>query len=232
VGGDVKKGLTEIAMVLDRSGSMEATADDAIGGFNGFLDDQKRQPGELLVTVVGFDNQYEIWRDRFPVAEVPPLTRQTFVPRGSTALLDAIGRTVDALGKRVEETPEEERPEHVVVVIITDGHENASTQYRVQDVFDKVRQYEQVHGWRFTFIGANQDAIATAARLGVDPGAAMSSAPGRRGTLGTYAAISRAVSAIRKDPGGWKAYTKEDRDEAAGGDSPAASSTDPKRKPN
>jgi uncharacterized protein YegL len=228
----MKKGLTELAMVLDRSGSMAATADDAIGGFNAFLHDQKKQPGELLVTVVGFDDQYEVWRDRAPIADVPSLTRETFVPRGSTALLDAIGRTVDTLGKRVDEAPEAERPEQVVVVIITDGEENASRQYSVQDVFDKVRRREQDHGWRFTFIGANQDAIATAARLGVDRGAAMSSAPGRRGTLGTYAAISRAVSAIRKDPGRWKAYSKEDRDEAAGVDSSDRSSSDPKRKPN
>jgi uncharacterized protein YegL len=228
----VKKGLTELAMVLDRSGSMEATADDAIGGFNRFLEEQQKLPGELLVTVIGFDDRYEVWRDRAPVAEVPPLTRETFIPRGSTALLDAIGRTIETLGKRLNDTAEAERPEQVIVVIITDGYENASRQYSVQDVFDKVRQQEQVYGWRFTFIGANQDAIATAARLGVDPRAAMSSAPSRAGIRGTYAAISRAVSAARKNPGSWSAYNQKDRDEALGGDGSAASSTDPKRKPN
>jgi len=217
----VKKGLTELAMVLDRSGSMESTADDAIGGFNRLLEDQRKLPGELLVTVIGFDDQYEIWRERTPVAEVPPLTRETFVPRGSTALLDAIGRTIDTLGKRLEATAEAERPEQVIVVVITDGYENASRQYTVQDVFDRIRRQEQVYGWQFTFIGANQDAIATAARLGVDPRAAMAYAPDKAGTRRTYAAISRAVASSRQNPARRTSFTQEDRDQA-----------DPKRKPN
>lgn len=160
--------LTEIAYILDRSGSMQPLQEAAISGFNDFLRDQLDVPGDARLTLVLFDDEYLMPVAAKPIEEVPRLDATTYVPRASTALLDAIGETIDALGKRLEATDEAERPGKVLVVIFTDGLENASRRYRWSDIAERIRHQRDKYGWEFIFLGANQDAIATAAQLNVD----------------------------------------------------------------
>ena len=190
--------LTELVAILDRSGSMEAIRDDAIGGFNAFLAEQKALPGEARLTLVLFDDQYEVAVDHARLQSVEPLTSRTFVPRGSTALLDAMGRTIDEVGQRLAKTPEAERPAKVIVVTITDGHENASTSYTQRQVFDRVARQRDTYGWEFRFIGANQDAIATAAQLSIDAAHAIGFCADSAGTSTVFGLISETETRTRR----------------------------------
>lgn len=160
--------LTEIICIVDRSGSMSSIRDDAIGGFNAFVVDQKNEVGDVRMTLVLFDNEYDVVYDALPLHLVPLLTHDTFVPRGSTALLDAIGRTIDDVGKRLGKTPKTNRPGHVIVTILTDGEENSSRHYTHADVAARISHQRDMYGWEFIFLAANQDAIASAAKLSID----------------------------------------------------------------
>ena len=193
----MNKDLTEIAFILDRSGSMQALAPAAIAGFNQFLADQQSAPGQARITVVLFDNEYLAHVDQVPISEMIPLDSTTFVPRGSTALLDAIGRTVDELGKRLSETPEEQRPGKVIVGILTDGQENASHQYSWGDVSKRIRHQTEKYGWEFLFLGANQDAIATCAHLNIATQNAATWAADETGARSSTAALSRKTRSLR-----------------------------------
>lgn len=195
----MKDDLTLLVCIADRSGSMEAIRDDAIGGFNAFLDAQRAEPGEARLTFVQFDGQYEVLFDDMALAHVPPLTRETFVPRGATALFDALGRTLDTVGERLAATPEAERPAKVVVVVVTDGQENASRTYTREQVFARITHQRSVYGWEFVFLAANQDAIAGAVALGMD--AADGVAFSLRSALDvreSYAALSASTSERRR----------------------------------
>jgi uncharacterized protein YegL len=161
-----------IAVVLDRSGSMSGCQDATIKGFNDFLKDQKSAPGEATFTLVQFDDQYEVVHNNINIQDVPNLTTQTFCPRGSTALLDAIGRTVNTTRNNIEKMAEDERPNKVLFAIITDGQENVSKEYDRTAVFKMVEDLKE-KGWQFAFIGANQDAIQTASGFSVQAGAAL-----------------------------------------------------------
>jgi hypothetical protein len=161
--------LTEIAFVLDRSGSMNSIAGDAIGGFNTFLAQQQAQPGQARLTLVLFDHEYLVAHDNVDIHNVPPLDAHTYVPRGMTALLDAIGRTIDTAGVRLASTPEADRPAKVIVAILTDGMENASRDYTNGRVAEMIRHQQQKYNWEFIFLAANQDAIATAGALSIQP---------------------------------------------------------------
>jgi hypothetical protein len=154
--------LTEIAYILDRSGSMSPLVEDAIGGFNTFLANQKALPGRANFSLVLFDHEYVPAYDGVDIQSVPPLTRMTYAPRGTTALLDAVGRTIDQVGARLAATPEAERPSKVIIAIFTDGLENASTDYRPDRIAAMIRHQQEVYAWEFLFLAANQDAIATA----------------------------------------------------------------------
>lgn len=189
--------LTEIAFVLDRSGSMSAVADAAIAGFNHFLAEQQRAAGQARLTVVLFDDEYLLHVDAIPVEEVLPLDETTFVPRNSTALLDAIGRTVDAIGERLHVTPEDVRPGHVIVAILTDGFENASTSDTWETVSKRIKHQTNKYGWEFLFLGAGQDAIATAAQLNIAAHNAAAFAQDAVGHVASSAGISRKTSARR-----------------------------------
>jgi uncharacterized protein YegL len=158
---------TEIAFILDRSGSMASMVEPAIAGFNNLLTEQQALPGSARFSLVLFDDHYEVPVASLPIAEVRQLNTNTYQPRGSTALLDAIGRTIDELGARLTNTPEAERPGQVLVAILTDGEENASHQFSWKDISDRIRHQTDVYQWRFLFLGANQDAIATAARMSI-----------------------------------------------------------------
>ena len=167
------KHSADITVILDRSGSMESIASDVIGGFNHFVTHQQVQPGECRLTLVQFDNQYEVVYAGMPIVKAPPLTADTFQPRGSTALLDAIGRTIDATGERLRALPEPDRPDRVLLVVITDGLENASTDYTRSRVFEMISTQRDVYRWSFLFMAANQDAIQEGGHIGIAPQAAM-----------------------------------------------------------
>ncbi|MBI1322156.1 hypothetical protein GC170_03075 [bacterium] len=146
--------LTEIAFVMDRSGSMETMKSEAIGGFNHFLDEQKKEPGEVRFTLVLFDNEYLKPFDHMPLAQVPYLNDGTYQPRASTALLDAMGRTIDEIGKRLAATPEHQRPSKVIVACMTDGYENSSRVYSNAKVAQMIEHQSTVYSWEFIFLGA------------------------------------------------------------------------------
>jgi uncharacterized protein YegL len=189
--------ITEIAFILDRSGSMESVRKAAIDGFNEFLRDQQASPGQARLTLVLFDDRIEIPIECMPVSEIQPLTRDGFVPRGSTALLDAIGGTIDQLVSRIKATPEENRPGHVAVAIMTDGEENSSRRFTWHAVSERIAHQTEKYGWDFLFLGAGPDAIATAGRMSIG---AHSSANYMSDDLGQAAAsksLSRKISSSR-----------------------------------
>ena len=190
--------LTEILFILDRSGSMDPLTEVAIAGFNEFLREQTAEPGLARLTLVLFDDQYEVPVSSLPLPEIIPLDVSTYVPRGSTALLDAIGRGVDELGTKLAALPEPDRPGKVIVAILTDGEENASRHFDWQQISARIRHQTNVYGWNFLFLGANQDTIATAAKMGI---AAQNSATYLADAAGygaTTASLGRKMKAIRK----------------------------------
>lgn len=189
--------LTEIAFILDRSGSMAAMTEPAIAGFNEFLRDQQRADGDARLTLVLFDDEYLVPCASLPVAEVVELDTTTFVPRGSTALLDAIGRTLDELGARLAGIPEKNRPGQVVVAIMTDGEENASRHFSLKEIAGKIRHQQEHYAWQFLFLGANQDAIATAMRMGIAAKDSASYFHDSAGYKSSSKAMSRKLRALR-----------------------------------
>ena len=189
--------LTEIAFVLDRSGSMSTVTESAVAGFNEFLRDQQTAPGRARFTLVLFDDEFLVPVDAKPITEVAPLDTLTYVPRASTALLDAIGRTIDGLGKRLASTAESERPGKVIVAILTDGYENASRKYTQHDIAERIRHQREKYGWEFLFLGANQDAIATAAAMNIGPGSAATFQADAVGAKASFKSTSRKASALR-----------------------------------
>ena len=203
--------FTRIAIVLDRSGSMESCKESTVAGFNEFIRTQREIPGEATVKLVQFDDQYETVFDK-PLKQCPELTQNTFVPRGSTALLDAQGRTIVELGQELAALPESERPSKVIVVTLTDGLENASKQYNLDKIGEMIREQRDKYNWDFVFLGANQDAIATAAAMSIPLPSAMSYSTSKAGVAATMAAVSHYVGAARK--GNAAAFSAEDRKSA------------------
>lgn len=190
--------LTEIAFILDRSGSMESMVESAISGFNQLLRNQQQLPGSARFTLVLFDDQYEVPVQSLPIAEVVELDTTSFVPRGSTALLDAIGRTIDELGAKLAALPEAERPGQVIVAILTDGMENASHRYTWQDISQRIRHQTDTYSWRFLFLGANQDAIATAGRMSIHAMDSSNFSMDAKSFSAGQSALHRKMSAIRR----------------------------------
>ena len=207
----MKDNFTRIAIILDRSGSMESCKESTVAGFNEFIRTQREIPGEATVKLVQFDDQYETVFDK-PLKECPELTQNTFVPRGSTALLDAQGRTIVELGQELAALPESERPSKVIVVTLTDGLENASKQYNLDKIGEMIREQRDKYNWDFVFLGANQDAIATAAAMSIPLPSAMSYSTSKAGVAATMAAVSHYVGAARK--GNAAAFSTEDRKSA------------------
>lgn len=184
---------TEILTITDRSGSMESIRNDVIGGFNRFVAEQQREPGEARLTYCQFDTLYEVVYSACPLSAVPKLTEETFVPRGSTALYDAIGRTLNEQGARIKA---EGWAELVIVQIITDGAENASHEYSAEQVKAMIEHAEK-HGWVFLFLAANQDAFATGRTLGISAGTTASYSADAIGTKHAYGATSAMTSSLR-----------------------------------
>lgn len=199
--------LTDITVLLDRSGSMITIQDDTIGGYNAFIDGQKRGPGRRSISLFQFDNELDAVYVGRDASDVPPLTKETFQPRASTALLQAVCEVIDATGARLHAMPESERPAHVIFAIVTDGYENASPRHYTNQLMSyKIAHQRSRYGWEFVYIGANQDAIAVAARMGIDRGKALSYAANSIGTrsafhsAGKFAAkVSAGVSDVAFD---------------------------------
>lgn len=189
--------LVHVACVIDRSGSMSSVRSDAIGGFNTFLEEQKKGPGEAVLTLVLFDHEYQVVHDAVPVASVAPLDETTYVPRGTTALLDAIGRMIDDLGARLAAMPEEERPAGVIVAILTDGAENASMEYSHARVAEMIEHQRTVYNWSFVFLAANQDAINEAEKMNMDPALAFRYDATAHGTRSAMRSMSDSASWLR-----------------------------------
>lgn len=198
----MNQNLTEIAFVLDRSGSMQSIAQSAIDGFNTFLRDQLQGSGQARLTLALFDDQYEVLAASLPVSEIVPLTHEMFAPRGCTALLDAIGKTIDDLGSRLAHMPEHSRPGKVIVAILTDGCENSSTCFTWHDVAKRIIHQREVYQWEFLFLGAGQDAIATASKLKIERRHAATFAGDSVSVDASTSVISRKARAIRATAAG------------------------------
>lgn len=193
----MKKGFCCIAFVLDRSGSMQSMSSEAIGGFNSFVEDQKKVPGEAVLTLVQFDHEYATVFDWIDLKKVPKLDGQTYQPRGTTALRDAMGRTIIDIGKKLSSMPEDERPEQVIFVVLTDGMENASKDFTLEKLRSMVDTQEKTFSWKFLFLGANIDAFGEAGQLNIARASAMNYSGDSKGLKMAYAVSSRAVKSIR-----------------------------------
>ena len=178
----------EVVCILDRSGSMDSIIDDSIGGFNAFLKEQKKLPGKAKLSVVLFDDQYEKLYDRIKIKEAEELTSETYVPRGMTALYDAIGKTITSM--KVKDS----KP--VVIAILTDGEENASKEYTIEKINKLIKEKRDL-GWEFIFLAANQDAFAVGGQLGIDAGSTFSYVADGAGTRCAYASMVKGVSNVR-----------------------------------
>lgn len=190
----MKTDLTDITIVLDRSGSMASVAEDTKGGFDTFIEEQKRHPGEANVTLVQFDTEYEFVHRAVPVGTVPKLV---FVPRGYTALLDAIGRAITETGERLGKTPETDRPAKALFVILTDGYENSSKEFSKPRIAEMIKHQTEVYKWQFVFLAANQDAIAEAGNLGIGAGNATNYVPTSAGVKLAFSAVSKDATSYR-----------------------------------
>lgn len=194
----MKKGLTELIFILDRSGSMGGLEGDTIGGFNGMLGKQRKEEGKANVTTILFDDQIEIIHDRFPIDVVKPLTNDDYLVRGSTALLDAVGSTVKKVENVQKRLPEEMRAENIIFVITTDGQENASREYSANMVKKMIKK-DQEKGWQFLFLGANMDAVEVADEIGICKTHAASYRPTSSGVRLNYEVVDSVLSCMRSD---------------------------------
>ena len=209
----MKKNLTELVFILDRSGSMAGLEDDTVGGFNAMLEKQKKAPGEAIVSTVLFDNDTDVVHDRVDIQNVAPMTRDTYYVRGCTALLDAVGGAIHHIGNVHKYAREEDRPEKTLFVITTDGMENASRCYTYEKVKDMIRRQKSKYGWEFVFLGANIDAAREAARFGISPECAADYHADSVGTAAVYEAVGQAVCnvrACRPMNANWKANVDAD----------------------
>ena len=205
---------TDITVVLDRSGSMQSVHGQTVEGFEAFVEKQKRLPGDCRMTLVQFDTVYEtVYRNK-PIHRVPRLKLR---PRGATALLDAMGHTIHGTASRVERLAEHHQPARLIMVIITDGQENSSQEFTRKQVFSLVRHYTEKADWQFIFLGANQDAIQEASRMGIDAGAAMTYRGDAHGTAQAWCAAADAVVRHRntREPRVAGSYFTDDERRAA-----------------
>ena len=209
----MKKNLTELVFILDRSGSMQGLEGDTIGGFNSMLDRQKRESGEAYVSTVLFDDRAEVLHDRVKVGQVRPMTEKEYYVRGCTALLDAVGGAIHHIGNIHKYARSEDVPEHTLFVITTDGMENASRRYSAQQVKEMIRRQKEKYGWEFLFLGANIDAVETAGRMGIAPDRAVNYHCDSAGTRLNYEVVGRPwppSGAARPLDEHWKDAIEED----------------------
>ena len=193
----MKKNYTHISVVLDRSGSMAKCLADTIGGFNAFLSAQKQLEGEATITMVKFDDEYDIICNMVAIKDTVELSDKNYQPRGFTALLDAIGRTINNVEHDLSEKSEDEKPEKVIFVIITDGDENRSREFNREQIMEMINRHRTEMKWEFVFIGANQDAIQAGNSMGVRAGNSYTYKASSVGTQAMYAGLTRGMSSYR-----------------------------------
>ena len=209
----MKKNLTEMVFILDRSGSMAGLEEDTVGGFNGMIERQKKEEGEALVSTVLFSSESVVIHDRVDVRKVEPMTDRQYRVGGCTALIDAVGGAIHHIGNVHKYAREEDVPEHTVFVITTDGMENASRRYTANEVRNMVKRQQEKYGWEFLFLGANIDAVETAARYGIAEDRAVNFNNDAEGLQLNYASVSEAVCRVRASaPLGreWKQQIEDD----------------------
>lgn len=194
----MKNNLTELVFILDKSGSMAGLEADTIGGFNAMLAKQKKEEGEAIVTTVLFNDNYDLLHDRINVKGVSPITERDYQVGGMTALLDAIGSTIHKIGNIQKRTSFEQRASRVLFVITTDGMENSSCEYNYEKIRSMISRQKESYGWEFIFLGANIDAIATAANFGISEEFAVKYHADKEGTRLNYESVSNVVSSYRK----------------------------------
>ena len=194
----MKNGVTELVMILDRSGSMSGLEADTIGGFNSMLEKQKKETGEAYVSVILFDNEIEVLYDRVEIRKVEPMNDTQYYVRGCTALLDAVGRAIHHIGNVHKYARKEDVPEKTLFIITTDGLENASREYSYEKVRRMIEKKKEKYGWEFIFLGANIDAAKEAARFGIHKSRAVRYESDHKGTQINYGMMSNIVSSVRK----------------------------------
>ena len=205
--------ITELVFILDRSGSMSGLESDTIGGFNAMIEKQKKEEGEAYVSTILFDNRSEVLHDRIRLSKVPKMTTEDYNVQGCTALVDAIGGAIHHIGNIHKYARKEDVPAHTMFIITTDGQENASCQYRISDVRKMIQVQKEKHGWEFLFIGANIDAVETAAGFGIERNRAVNYHADHEGTRILYNTISAPISAMRKNQSisdAWGVQIEED----------------------
>ncbi len=215
----MKKNLTELVFILDRSGSMSGLESDTIGGFNSMIEKQKREAGEAIVSTVLFDNESEVIYDRVEIGKIEPMTDKVYTARGCTALLDAVGGAIHHIGNVHKYARDEDVPEHTMFIITTDGMENASRSYDSGKVKAMIERQKSKYGWEFIFLGANIDAVETARRFGIDRDRAVKYISDKRGTRLNYEVMSDTISAFRQNAplsANWKARIDEDMEKRGG----------------
>lgn len=210
--------LTELVFILDKSGSMAGLEKDTIGGFNSMLDKQLKQPGEVLISTVLFDNYAQVLHDRKSIKDIKKLTSKDYVVGGCTALLDAVGKAIHHINKVQKAMPEDERPAKTLFIITTDGQENASQEYDYDKIKKMVQKKQEKKNWEFIFLGANIDAISVAGSIGIREDRASNYICDSIGTEKNYRALNKAITGFRrasakdasKALGGWDAEVAED----------------------
>lgn len=207
------KDATQIVIVLDRSGSMEAVREATIASFNEFMASQKAHPSEARLFFVQFNTEYQVLSDK-PIAEAPTLSYLTYRPSGATALYDAVGHTIDSIGQRLSAMCESERPNKVIFVVLTDGLENSGRRYSQQMIAERIAHQRTRYSWDFVFLGANQDAVLSARDLNIPMGAAMSFCPAPRAIGASMRAVNRYVGSYRH--GMSPAFSEDERAAAVG----------------
>ena len=216
----MRKGLTEIVFILDRSGSMAGLEADTIGGFNAMIAKQKKEAGEAYVSTVLFDDRCEVIHDRVPMNQVPVMTEADYYVRGCTALLDAVGGAIRHIANVHKYARAEDRPEKTLFVITTDGMENASRYFSYEKVRQMIKKEQEKYGWEFIFIGANIDAVQEAGRFGIRKERAVNYVHDEIGTETVYRSVSMAVCAMRNDESidecGWEKDINMDYNKRSG----------------
>jgi len=193
----MNQNLSELIFILDRSGSMAGLEADTIGGYNSMIEKQKQEPGEAKVTTVLFDDEYELLHDAVDIKKIAPMTNKQYFARGMTALMDAVGKTINSVGNRLANTPEEERPAQVIVVITTDGYENASLEFNKSKVKEMIEHQTNKYSWKFMFLGANIDAANEAASIGIAGDWTAQYAASGYGTQSVYACVDSVLTSLR-----------------------------------
>lgn len=194
-----KNNLTELVFILDRSGSMSGLESDTIGGFNAMIAKQKKEDGEAYVSTVLFDNVSEVLHDRINLKDIPKMTAKDYTVRGCTALIDAIGGAIKHIRNIHKYACPEDVPAHTMFIITTDGQENASHLFGSDEVKKMIEHQKEKYGWEFLFIGANIDAVETAARFGINRNRAVNYNADSKGTQVLYETLSAPISAMRAD---------------------------------